>query len=647
MLLVGTISSGHAASPFANNIPASGPNACPANHKMYYIGRSPPTYTLKETRGLVWNAGNQDQDKFTFAENTGNKVFFMKFTGNDINSTRYGTKSPYYGDIDSVSSNAINFVHDSPAVIKTNNTVSLSSNWPISKIGFKIQDLDSFGTGNSLAYIEEARALNNGKISLAYTPPASPFHVLSQNDSVVSGVAGRNCGLNECTLDATWGYTPANTEIVLQHGNTQTSTNSVHAVGYSDFYYCLAPPRIVLQKALTGARVQATDQFSLQITGNTTIPANDFTTTGSGSDIDNNDTATAVPVALNTTYTIVESVLGGGDILNYNSTYRCTNSTNLSNTNLSNASGNMSLSSSNNARSFTLSDLNYGDEITCTITNTPSAYTFTGTVFDDNGGIASDRASATNANITTNASPYFNNANYFNGIFDKNTPAESGISGSTVKLVNCATPSTVYGTQVVSTTGTYQISVPATTINSNSNNICLIEERGGNDYPIRTNNGNIKINIRSNTYLYNDNDFGRVIPANAALVLEKEQAPNNCNITSLTDTSLKYSKSPLSSSGDNPDIRPGQCIAYRITATNRANISIDNFIMQDTLQRKGANNATVTSVLNNPAREANVFNDGLINGQNGTIRTISQTLPKRNKRLFYFNTKYGNTMNAQ
>ncbi|WP_351119822.1 hypothetical protein, partial [Psychrobacter sp. SMN/5/1215-MNA-CIBAN-0208] len=79
------------------------------------------------------------------------------------------TKSPYYGDIDSVSSNAINFVHDSPAVIKTNNTVSLSSNWTISKIGFKIQDLDSFGTGNSLAYIEEARALNNGKISLAYT----------------------------------------------------------------------------------------------------------------------------------------------------------------------------------------------------------------------------------------------------------------------------------------------------------------------------------------------------------------------------------------------------------------------------------------------------------------------------------------------
>tara|TARA_R110002073_G_scaffold326850_1_gene507032 strand:+ start:501 stop:2123 length:1623 start_codon:yes stop_codon:yes gene_type:complete len=274
-------------------------------------------------------------------------------------------------------------------------------------------------------------------------------------------------------------------------------------------------------------------------------------------------------------------------------------------------------------------------------------YIFSGTVFDDNGGIASDRASATNANITTNASPYFNNANYFNGIFDKNTPAESGISGSTVKLVNCATPSTVYGTQVVSTTGTYQISVPATTINSNSNNICLIEERGGNDYPIRTNNGNIKINITSNTYLYNDNDFGRVIPANAALVLEKEQAPNNCNITSLTDTSLKYSKSPLSSSGDNPDIRPGQCIAYRITATNRANIPIDNFIMQDTLQRKGANNATVTSVLNNPAREANVFNDGLINGQNGTITTISQTLPKRDKRLFYFNTKYGSTVNAQ
>ena len=647
MLLVGTISSGHAASPFANNIPASGPNACPANHKMYYIGRSPPTYTLKETRGLVWNAGNQDQDKFTFTEDAGTKIFFLQFSGIDLsNSQNNGSNPPFFGSIDGATSNAINLVHNSPRVETTNNTVRLSSDWPVSKIGFKIQDLDS-SNSTSIAYVEQARALNNGKLSLAYTRPASPFHVISNGSSTITGIAGRNCSLNECNIDASWGYTPANTEVVLEHGNTQTSTNSVHAVGYSDFYYCLAPPRVVLQKALTGARVQTTDQFRLQVTGNTTIPANDFTTTGSGSDINNNDTATAVTIAPNTTYTIVESVLGGGDILNYNSTYRCTNSTSLSNTNLSNASGTMNLNSSNSARSFTLSDLNYGDEITCTITNTPSAYTFTGTVFDDNGGIASDRASATNANITTNASPYFNNANYFNGIFDKNTPAESGISGSTVKLVNCATPSTVYGTQVVSTTGTYQISVPATTINSNSNNICLIEERGGNDYPIRTNNGNIKINITSNTYLYNDNDFGRVIPANAALVLEKEQAPNNCNITSLTDTSLKYSKSPLSSSGDNPDIRPGQCIAYRITATNRANIPIDNFIMQDTLQRKGANNATVTSVLTSPAREANVFNDGLINGQNGTIRTISQTLPKRNKRLFYFNTKYGNTMNAQ
>lgn len=435
-------------------------------------------------------------------------------------------------------------------------------------------------------------------------------------------------------IDVTYGNNPD----LEYYGNNNYFNPGDQLINIVFDGYCYKPqPRLTYRKELSDPRKSSTDQFTVQIKDNVdnSVVTNDITTTtttGIGNTV-TNGTGTTGTFKINPTktYKLTEAASGTTTLSNYIPIYTCKKS------------------GPNGATITTLNpnslQLTYGDDWTCTVTNGRPNYVFSGIVFNDNGDITN--ANADNADITSNTSPYFNNANYFNGIFDKNTPAESGISGSTVKLVNCATPSTVYGTQVVSTTGTYQISVPATTINSNSNNICLIEERGGNDYPIRTNNGNIKINITSNTYLYNDNDFGRVIPANAALVLEKEQAPNNCNITSLTDTSLKYSKSPLSSSGDNPDIRPGQCIAYRITATNRANIPIDNFIMQDTLQRKGANNATVTSVLNNPAREANVFNDGLINGQNGTIRTISQTLPKRNKRLFYFNTKYGNTMNAQ
>ena len=277
-------------------------------------------------------------------------------------------------------------------------------------------------------------------------------------------------------------------------------------------------------------------------------------------------------------------------------------------------------------------------------------YIFSGTVFDDNGGIPAGSADKDNADIMTPSSVYANRSNYFNGLF--NPSQELGISGSTVRLVNCAKTNTTYAQSVIgsgATIGQYQFSVPISTFDGITN-LCIVEERAPNIfpfYPIRTTTDNLNTGFAATKYNYPNNNFGRVIPANAALVLEKEQAPNNCNITSLTDSSLKYSKSPLSSSGDNPDIRPGQCIAYRITATNRANMPIDNFIMQDALQKKDANNATVTSVLTSPAREANVFNDGLINGQNGTIRTISQTLPKRNKRLFYFNTKYGNTMNAQ
>src|SRR5699024_11707758 len=53
-------------------------------------------------------------------------------------------------------------------------------------------------------------------------------------------------------------------------------------------------------------------------------------------------------------------------------------------------------------------------------------YIFSGIVFDDNGGIASSSASKDNADITTPTSPYTNNSDYFNGVFD--TSSETGRS---------------------------------------------------------------------------------------------------------------------------------------------------------------------------------------------------------------------------
>lgn len=281
-------------------------------------------------------------------------------------------------------------------------------------------------------------------------------------------------------------------------------------------------------------------------------------------------------------------------------------------------------------------------------------YFFSGIVFDDNGGITAAQASATNDDITSSSSVYTNKPNYFNGIF--NSPQELGISGSTVRLVNCSNTATTYATQTVNTgapIGQYQFSVPIATFNNNTN-LCLIENNTGNIYTIRTSSESRNVGFSSTTYNYPNNNFGRVIAANAALVLKKAQYINNCPATlNYTDPAINTANNPdpragFSIGGIN-DLAPGQCIAYRITATNRANIAIDNFVMQDVLQKNGVNNATVTSVLANPALSTTDYNaaENPAIGANGEIKTRSLSLAARSKRDFYFNTKYGTTTNPQ
>lgn len=289
-------------------------------------------------------------------------------------------------------------------------------------------------------------------------------------------------------------------------------------------------------------------------------------------------------------------------------------------------------------------------------------YIFSGTVFDDNGGITAAQASATNADITTAGSSYNNKPNYFNGIYDPTAP-ETGIAGSTVRLANCANTSTTYPTQSVSRTttsplsvGEYQISIPKTTL-ANNTNLCLVESRTGTSYPIRTSNESRTVGFSATTYNYPNNDFGRVIAENAALVLRKAQYVNDCsstlsytatniNTTGNTDPRAGFSENRISGS----DLTPGQCIAYRITATNRSNLSINDFTMQDKLQEKGKENAVVSSFLTLPTsttNDADYASNSVKVGDNGTVRTQPLVLPARSKRDFYFNTKYGTTVNTQ
>ncbi|MFK4000295.1 hypothetical protein ACI2I3_02960 [Psychrobacter namhaensis] len=609
------------------------PASCPSGHKMYYIGSNPPSHTPKEVRSIDWTTGSFAKE-YVF----GNTKFNLAFTDRKNLQTGYPTGANY----PDATTNAVNMYHNSFRT-DIDHRLTATINKPVSKYGLAVQDLDSNQPGR---YIESITLTSPGGVFSR--TENKPFQ-LSNGNQTISGTEWNNCSTSSpCNFNIDWGYKAAQTPFTITHGNTYSggstsSSSGAYVVGYSDFYFCLAPPKLVVKKQLNGTRIHDTDakrdQFNIKVSGGTLNPdANNspasFTTTGSGQTISN--TSNLISLTPATTYTITESVLNGtnlGEITNYDTSYTCTNAT---------AGSTMP---SGATSSFTLSNLNYGDEVTCTITNTPKTYTFSGIVFNDNGGITGSNASATNANITTG--PYANNSSYFNGIF--NPTQETGVTGSTVKLVDCSTPSTVYATQAVSATGFYQISAPAITINSNLNNICLVEERSSDGYPIRTNNASKKITILASTYNYPNNNFGRVIAENVALVLTKYQYINNCPST-LDYTGISESTTPITgfSTASIDKIEPGQCIAYKITATNRANVSIDNFVMQDRLQKSGVNNATATSVLANPALDLADYDSGSpAIGQNGTIKTRTLVLNPRTKRDFYFNTKYGTTMNPQ
>ena len=277
-------------------------------------------------------------------------------------------------------------------------------------------------------------------------------------------------------------------------------------------------------------------------------------------------------------------------------------------------------------------------------------YVFSGTVFNDNGGI-----NDLNADASIIGGIYDNNR-YFNGVWDHipSTSPEQGIPDSTIRLVdNCTNPTKEYDrkTIVAADAGSYQFVLLPTDIDNSAKPGCIIETRSNANFPIRTTSATKPITFNASNYNYLDNNFGRVIDKNAALVLEKEQAANDCSITSLIDPSLAYSKAPLSTSdtGAGASIRPGMCIAYKITATNRANLEINKVVIADTLQKRDLNNPSgskVTSFLNLPERTSNpskAYNDNVNYRENGTIVTSEFDIPKKKNQVFYFNTKYGSS----
>lgn len=594
------------------------PATCPAGDRMYYVGKSAPSGAT--ALDLTWTAGNTSKT-FTFPDGTTMNINFPLLV--DLNTSNGGTP-PFVGNISGTTSGALNLVHNSPAV-KNNHQMDITINQTVSQFGYNIQDLDSTGT-TSIPYAEQVDVSStSGKLTYYDT-----YHRINLTNDIVTAKNGQNCGLNGCTISATWGRKLANSTFSLVHSNQYTQYDAPHAVGYSDFYFCLSPPKLINQKILNGTRAQPSDQFTIATTGGTVN--NSFTTAGTGSTIDagtNRSSVIALTSGTSATYTITESITNSGSLTNYNTTYKCTN-----------GSTSTSTMPSGNGSSFSLSNLNYGDEITCQVTNAPKAYTFSGIVFNDNGGL-------TLANDLS--VPVSTNTTYFNGVYDSSVETGINQTGLTIDLAkNCNTTTpTIIQSATVGSDGTYSISATGTQM-ANATNVCLIQrEPNGNltSYPVDTTNNQANITFASTTYDYQNINFGEVSQNNAGLVLVKEQATNDCDISIATMLGLNYVKTQQ----DAIDAR--KCVAYKITAYNRTNLTngLTDVKITDALPKKGVNGSTVNSLLDNPLDttltnfKVDTANSVAI-GANGTVVSDVQSLAKGASRSLYFNTKYDSSL---
>ena len=635
----------------------SSPYTCPANpnnpqdlanHKMYVVAVNPRTYTPKDTKDLIWSAGTENN---TFIFN-GNKNITLSFTEmvDEVNANTnpfFGAGSgpgPANGVYDNDNENtrdAINTRHSTDQ--GQNHVFNVSVNRNVSKIGYKIQDVDSAGIGVT-RYRQRVSVVDGGIFdNLSFN---RALQDISDANRTITGKSRQECNLGQCVIDVSWPYTNANSIVRLRHTNFDRGFLALprnHIVGYSDFYFCLAPPKVIVNKTLVGTRVNDTenkrDQFEISI-GNSSSTIKTFTTLGTSSSIAN-VSSEVVSLVNGSSYTITERVMNGntlGDIANYNATYTCNNATTGTPVTIPNEA--MTYNPTTKTRSFSINNVGYGDEITCTLTNTPATLTFSGRVFNDNGGIDDSKANALNGDITSGV--YANKPDYFNGIFNSTT--ETGISGSIIDLTNCS--GTVYTSQTVAPTGLY--SLTATTAQTKGNTtLCLVERRTDSNFSIRSTDGIKTRTIIANNNNYPDNNFGRVIAANAALVLTKYQYVNDCSNFDYKDTSINAVTNSNPRNGFATEtitdtIDPNQCIAYKITATNRANLAIDNFILSDVLQQKGVNSANATSIRVAPNHvNPNNYNGNSVGiGLNGTVQTKPLVLPKRSKINFYFNTQY-------
>lgn len=225
--------------------------------------------------------------------------------------------------------------------------------------------------------------------------------------------------------------------------NWQAGTNTIlvrvssgpNAIGFmaKNAISAVCQSKVSLQKALGGlGRLAVADQFTVDIrtggvSGTVVNSTTNSTTLGSGATVTASSGSTGLySTTAGTAYTLNEAMAAGSTstLTSYTRTLSCTNVGGTTN-----VSGFSSLP-------LTFSPLS-GDNVLCTVTNTPAGASITGRVFLDNG-VSSGTA----------------NDGLING-------GEAGLAGITVRLTNCA--ATVHASGMTDGTGAYNLAVPTGT----------------------------------------------------------------------------------------------------------------------------------------------------------------------------------------
>lgn len=276
-------------------------------------------------------------------------------------------------------------------------------------------------------------------------------------------------------------------------------------------------------------------------------------------------------------------------------------------------------------------------------------YIFSGTVFNDNAGIAADDKTKQDV-----SSKFTTNQKYFNGKLDS---GELGIShpNLSIRLTDCIGDNggtNIVNPQLVQISGQYRFIVPANVLDGKSK-VCLVEvEPSEWEYSVDTTPNMREVILEPDTFNYKTDssrnlDFGEVQADYAALVLIKSQYIHDCDNDLNYINILDKEVPTIGFSINRPivDIEPGKCIAYKIDAYNRGNVDLQEIQITDKLQTE-----SIKSIFTMPLPLGSSFDvyskasklpiDSIISNKFNLPRATS-------KATLYFNTKYATTMNSQ